>query len=197
MLAADPGALIAWITQRITPFVAAGIPLDSAGGPGAGYSTDDGQVYINLSQKGETEVIRVDFAHDFYHRVQHVAQARAGTLKNFDFDATVYNALSSNVAKRCYATRELFGNLTLEGTASYVGDIALFPSSGEEALSVRNQREASLSGRVDKSISLLEIALAAMTVDNPVPEKSVYGMGFLYAGQIYYDLGYVIAKAVA
>lgn len=202
-LAANPNALNDWITQRIAPFVPVGISLTGvgyliAGGPGAGFSPDDGGVYVNLSrEKGEMGVVRLDFSHEFYHGVQHAAQARAGTLNDFEFDDATYAAMPSAIAKQCYATRQLFGKLMVEGTAGYVGDIALFPTTGEEALSVRAQREASLSGNIGMSISLLEIGLAAMTADDPVSEKSVYGMGFLHAGQLYYDVSYIMARAIA
>jgi hypothetical protein len=168
-----------------------------AGGPGGGFSIDGG-VYVNISRaKGDLGVIRVTFAHEFYHGVQHAAQARAGTLRDFSYDEATYESLPSRIAKQCYATRELFGQLMTEGTASYVGDIVLLPTSGDEALSVRKQREAALSGKVGPSIALLEMGLAAMTSDDPLSETSVYSIGFLEAGQLYYDVGYVMAKAIA
>jgi hypothetical protein len=201
-LKSDPTTMAPWITHRITPFVPPQAPLEGtgyivAGGPGGGFSLNGG-IYVNISRaQGDLGVIRVDLAHEIYHSVQHAAQARAGTLADFDYDEEVYSQLQPGVARQCYVTRELFGKLMEEGTASYVGDIALYPTSGEEALSVRKQRAASLSGHVETSISLLEIGLAAITSDDPVSEKSVYAIGFLDAGQLYYDLGYVMAKAIA
>ena len=201
-LAANPSAMTGWITQRVAPFVPPEIPLTGtgyivAGGPGGGFSIDGG-IYVNISRaKGDLGVIRVTFAHEFYHGVQHAAQTRAGRLRDFSYDEATYESLPSRIAKQCYATRELFGQLMNEGTASYVGDIVLLPTSGEEALSVRKQREAALSGKVGPSIALLEMGLAAMTSDEPLSEKSVYSIGFLEAGQLYYDIGYVMAKAIA
>jgi hypothetical protein len=59
------------------------------------------------------------------------------------------------------------------------------------------QREASLTGRVDEPITLLEMGVDSVTSAPPVPEPKVYGIGFQQAGQLYYDIGYVMAKAIA
>ena len=201
-LASNPSALTTWITQRITPFMPPDVPLNGtgyivAGGPGGGFSMNGG-VYVNISRaKGDLGVIRVDLTHEFYHGIQHAAQLRAGTLNDFSYDEAAYQRLPPGIARKCYVTRQLFGKLMEEGTASYVGDIVLYPTIGDQALSVRKQRALSLSGKVGTPISLLEIGLAAITSDDPVPEKSVYSIGFLDAGQLYYDLGYVMAKAIA
>ena len=202
VLQLDPAALTEWITRRLAPFVPPEVPLTGtgyiiAGGPGGGFSIDGG-VYVNISRaKGELGVIRVDLTHEFYHGIQHAAQARAGTLGDFNYADATYQKLSPGLARRCYVTRQLFGSLMEEGTASYVGDIALYPTTGPEALSVRKQRELSLSGKVGTPIALLDIGLAAVTSDDPVSERSVYSIGFLEAGQLYYDLAYVMAKAIA
>lgn len=201
-LAANPNSMVAWITQRIMPFMPAGIPLNGqgyivAGGPGGGFSLTDGGIYVNIVRaKGDLNVVRLTLAHELYHNVQHTAEARAGTLGDFNYDEAAYEALPRGSARACYATRQLFGQLMKEGTATYISDIALYPTTGEEALSVRKQRAASLSGDVEFPISMLDIGLAALTGDDPVSERTVYRMGFLQAGQLYYDVAYVMAKAI-
>jgi hypothetical protein len=194
--------MVDWITQRITPFAPPGVPITGrgyivAGGPGGGFSLKDGGIYVNIARaKGDLNVVRLTLAHELYHDIQHAAEARAGTLEDFNYDEAAYRALPPGTARACYATRQLFGDMMKEGTASYIGDIALYPTTGDEALSVRKQRAASLSGDVELPISVLEIGLAAMTSDDPVSERDVYRIGFLQTGQLYYDVAYVMAKAI-
>ena len=201
-LQADPAAMTAWIRDRIAPFAPPGVPLAGlgylqAGGPGGGFS-DEGRVYVNLARsKGELGVVRVTLAHEIYHGLQHGAQVAAGTLGEVDYDPRAYAALPEGTARACYATRRLFGALMKEATASYVGDVTLLPTTGAEALSEREQRALSLSGRVETPITLLDMGVAAMTGSEPVPERQVYRVGFQQAGQLYYDIGYVMARAIA
>lgn len=201
-LASNHTAMVKWITQRIEPFTPPGVPVTGrgyivAGGPGGGFSLKDGGIYVNISRaKGDLNVVRLTLAHELYHDVQHAAEARAGTLDDFNYDEAAYKALPPGAQRACYATRQLFGDMMKEGAASYIGDIALYPTSGDEALSDRKQRAASLSGDVEFPISMLDIGLAAMTSDDPVSERKVYTMGFLQAGQLYYDIAYVMAKAI-
>ncbi|WP_206240053.1 DUF5700 domain-containing putative Zn-dependent protease [Novosphingobium terrae] len=199
---ANPAALTDWIAERIAPFAPEGVPIAGvgylqAGGPGGGFS-NEGRVYVNLARSnGEMGVVRVTLAHEIYHGIQHAAEVAAGTQAEFDYDPQAYAALPSALSRSCYATRRLFGSLMKEATASYVGDVNLLPTSGAEALSERKQRDYSVTGRVTTPITLLEIGVAALTSGDPVPEKQVYRIGFQQAGQLYYDIGYVMAKAIA
>ena len=69
-LAANPNSMVAWITQRIMPFMPAGIPLNGqgyivAGGPGGGFSLTDGGIYVNIVRaKGDLNVVRLTLAHE-------------------------------------------------------------------------------------------------------------------------------------
>lgn len=79
--------------------------------------------------------MRLTLAHEIYHGMQVEAQVAAETQADVDFDPKAYTALPDALARNCYAIRQLFGSPMKEGTASYVGDDALLPTSGSEALS--------------------------------------------------------------
>ena len=175
----DPAVFTKWIREKIAPFAPPGIPVQGigyleAGGPGGGFSVN-GRVYVNLAAlKGEMDVVRLALTHEFYHGLQHEAQVAAGTRADFEYDPNTYAKLPTAFARSCYATRQLFGSLMNEGTATYVADVALLPTHGTEALSERKQRKASLTGQIDDPIAFLEMGVAAIASDIPVPERKVY-----------------------
>lgn len=201
-IAAHPEEFLAWIVKRITPFTPQGIEVDAtgyliAGGRADGFAFDKPDFYMNISRFGdELESARVIMVHELYHGVQSmVAVQRKAGIRAFDFDHDVYVKLPTDAVRDCYATRAYFGLLVAEGTATLVGDPTFLPRQGTYAEAERRRREGAF-GSQDQQITVLEVSLKAITSPAPMGLETVYPIGF-YPPAPMYDLGYVMAKAIA
>jgi len=197
----DPAIFRDWVAARVARFTPAGVDVRAtgyiiAGGQADGFSFGDPAFYVDASRLGgDLEGARLLIAHELYHAVQNAAQARAPKGTVFYFENETYAALPPGSPRDCYATRAFFGSLLAEGTATYVGDPALLPATGAYSAAERARRKR-ITSELSSERTLLDMSLASITGPDPLPVDDVYGVGF-YTPAPLYDLGYVMAKAIA
>lgn len=90
-----------------------------------------------------------------------------------------------------------YDSLSMEGTASYVGDLLATPANGADEIRTRKRAEFSRSvGLVESRITQTELSVHGLVTGASVTYDHVYAAGF-YGDQVLYGLGYVIARAIA
>ncbi len=166
------------------------------GGNSTGFSFDEPAFYLKISDfAGDLESARILMAHELYHAVQNIAQARRPKPATYQFENERYAALPAGITRECYAIRAFFDYLLAEGTASYVGDDAMLPAHGVYADRERPRSREGLQ-HLEQHATLLDMSLAAITGPTPTPADDVYAVGF-YSPAPLYALGYTMAKAIA
>jgi len=194
---ANPTTFRDWVVTRVSTFS----PADSklaitgyliAGGPSGGFAFGKPDFYLNLNYFDEFETARVVMAHELYHAVQ---GAYAVQPKDWWTEKAAESGPHAVLAKQCETTFELFEALYEEGSASYVGDELLLKGApGPGATKDLSDFQDGL-GRLDQSITLLELSVTGLDAPKPVPYEDVYAIGF-YVPEILYKLGYVMSKAI-
>lgn len=205
-IAKDPKDFDEWIAARVARFSPPGIdaPVTGyliAGGQATGFAFGEPKFYLDISQFGDDfNGARVILSHELYHAVQAVVQEKVAKGVQFDFDDAAYQALPAGVARDCYATRALFGQLVTEGTATYVGDPALL-TGNEDYSKLERERDRDKLRPIGPDAmlgqrTLLEMSVRTVTGSNPLPEDDVYATDF-YGKAPLYDIGYLMAKVIA
>jgi Putative zinc dependent peptidase (DUF5700) len=191
----NPQSFQTSIEQRIALFTPphANIHLDGyivAGGDGGGYAFGDTDFYLNIGIIDEFAVAKGVATHELYHAVQGAFAKDRSALVGATID------VQTQAQKACETTIKLFANLYEEGSAVYVEDISLL-SGARSAIGLRKQNDV-IDGlrHIHTSVSLLEMSVVSLGANPAVPYDDVYEVGF-YGHAILYNLGYLIAKAVA
>lgn len=87
--------------------------------------------------------------------------------------------------------------LSMEGTASFVGDLLALPEQGmDEATSKEREDFAQIVTERKRHITQLELAVHGLATNAAVTWQDVYAAGF-NGDQPFYGIGYVMAKAIA
>jgi Putative zinc dependent peptidase (DUF5700) len=201
----DPKNFQDWITARVQQFSPKGLNVDATGyiivgGWADGFAFDEPKFYLNLSVfKGDLVGARLTMAHELYHAVQNTAQAKLSKTVSFGFESERYQALPKGLVRSCYAAQSFFGSMLAEGTASYVGDTELLPKDTDYS-ELQRERVKGIYDDMAPMRTLMEMSLAAITGAEPTSPDDVYAFNFYGRndrGPPMYDLGYVMAKAIA
>jgi hypothetical protein len=157
-----------------------------AGGASGGFAFGTPKFYLNLAKFPSSSFARTVLAHELYHGVQGLA----GPAEN-RFRAACFKELPGgrHLAK-------LFGSLWEEGTASYAGDVLLFPQGADDIANAARNRLQTNIGLVHRSVTILELSVHALTTSSSIEYNDIYALGF-YDDELLYALGYLISKAIA
>lgn len=180
------------ITQRISLFTPSGAAAHFEGyvvaaGDGGGYAFDNTDFFLNIGIVDDLSYAKETMTHELYHAVQN----------EFNEDRNWTNDAPTPYAKQtCLAMAHLLSDVYNEGSATYVGDISLLSDS--HATFAARAREDLKDGlnHIQNSITLLDLSILGFRADPPLPYDDVYDLDFLGHG-ILYNIGYVIAKAIA
>lgn len=157
------------------------------GGTSGGFSFDKPQFYLNLAYFPSPLPAKTILMHELYHAVQNLARTSGSS-------AAVDACLSKLPAGRHLS--ELFVSLSDEGTASYVGDVLSLPSDSDQVTHAMRERMRHNIGASNRSITLLELSIHALSTASDVSYDDIYALGF-YNDEILYAIGYLMAKAIA
>ncbi len=190
---ADPRNFQAAIEHRVGSFTPPGGDLVLHGyvvaaGDGGGYAFGGTEFYLNVGIIDELVVARNVANHELYHAVQGAfAEAR---------EQSANPRTQASVPPACAALQRLFAKLYEEGSATEVEDVTLL-SQARSAIGIKklSSLREGLS-HLNRSSTLLEMSVAALSAEPAVPFDDVYRVGF-YGDGILYDIGYVMAKAIA
>jgi hypothetical protein len=179
------------IQQRIAQFSPpdADIRLDGyvvAAGDGGGYAFGGTDFFLNIGIIGDFALAKSTTEHELYHAVQG-AYAKEREWKSSGGKETAQQA--------CTNVAQLFANLYEEGSATYVEDPSLLTQSHSAAAArISADMEEGLK-HAPASATLLEMSVASLTANEPVPFDNVYEVDLLGHG-VLYDIAYVMAKAI-
>ena len=187
----NPATFQGAIEQRIAIFTPAQTPIHLDGyviaaGDGGGYTFGNTDFYLNIGVIDDFIGAKSTMTHELYHAVQAAyAEQRKAT----------YQA-ASPASAACRNVDRLFASLYEEGTARYVEDVDLLSQSQSEAgKRILGDTTESIR-RARSGASLLDMSVAALDGEHPMPFDDVYDVGFLGHGSLY-GIGYVMAKAIA
>jgi len=179
------------IERRISMFTPPGADIHLEGyvvaaGDGGGYAFGDTEFFLNIGVSDDLIVARNVTTHELYHAIQGAyAKEREPGL---DF-------VQGRAKQACERVEDLFASVYEEGSARYVEDVSRLSQSHSEGAKriLADANDGTSRGRT--SASLLEISVAALAAEDPVPFDDVYDVGFLGHGELY-GIGYLTAKAI-
>lgn len=159
------------------------------GGTAGGFAFGDPQFYLNLDRYPSARLASTIMEHELFHAVQALAQSAAKATPE---------------QEKCLADIPHSGDisdfltaLSMEGTASYVGDVLALPDhDADETLLKERARFARNVGLIGRSITQLELSVHGLDTGASVSADEVYALGF-YGDEVMYPLGYVMARAIS
>jgi hypothetical protein len=197
----NKGEFIKQIKERVQIFSPPGKPLHLqgfmiAGGSSTGFAFGR-DFYLNLAHfPKDPQAAQNTTAHELYHSVQAAKLQSLGLAEKRHFREADYQALTEPQERKRYVVEGFLINLLNEGVAMYVADPELLTGQGRYSQWDRGRLKTQQQ-RMDKLSAQLDLSLAALTSDTPVPYSSAYALGFHGPDQPLYYLGYAMAKAIA
>lgn len=159
------------------------------GGTSGGFAFGEPRFYLNLDRFPSAVLASTIMEHELFHAVQALALS-AHKPTDTQTKCIAATGRGSDVA-------DVFGSLSAEGTASYVGDVLSLAEHGTDTATAEQRvRFARNVGLVDRSITQLELSVHGLTTGAAVSPSEVYELGF-YGDEVLYALGYVMARAIA
>jgi Putative zinc dependent peptidase (DUF5700) len=190
----DPSLrLIDGVKARIAAFTPAGLSGQVighlvVGGTSGGFAFGDPEFFLDLDRYPSATLAATIMEHELFHAVQAMAHAAYAPPSG----ATACLARVPHGEQ----LSELYDSLSMEGTASLVGDVGALaagidkPSDEERAHFMRNV------GLVSRSVTQIELSVHGLNSGADVSYDDIYALGF-YGDEVLYALGYVMARAIA
>ena len=159
------------------------------GGTSYGFAFGDPQFYLDLDFVPSAVLASTIMKHELFHAIQSLAQSAHKPSTQ-----VLACIAQKNSTQR---VEDLFSSLSKEGTASYVGDLLALPAQGTDEPTAKERAE--FAGSVDLinlRITQMELSVHGLATNASVTPEEVYAAGF-YGDQVFYALGYVMARAIA
>ncbi len=186
--------LFAKIKTRVSMFTPAG--LDGTvtghlvlGGTAYGFAFGgEPAMYLDLEHVLSATLASKIFEHELFHAIQILAKSRHQP---------------SQEANTCLARKQdakgiedLLNALSMEGTASYVGDLLALPEHDLDEPTTKERADfAHIIDQRERHITQLELSVHGFATRAAVTWQQVYAAGF-YGDQPFYGIGYVMSKAI-
>lgn len=159
------------------------------GGTSGGFAFGDPEFFLNLQFFPSAVLASTIMEHELFHAVQGKAKSA---------HKPTATALACVAQKSGGENIEnLFNALSMEGTASKVGDELALPIQGEDEPTAKERAEFAQNVELVKlHVTELELSVHGLATRAAVTYDEVYAAGF-YGNQELYGLGYVMARAIA
>ena len=186
--------LLADIKARVAMFTPANLSGTVTGhlvlgGAAYGFALGEPGMYLDLEHVQSATLAPAIFKHELFHSVQILAKSRNPPSKQ----------MTSCLTNKPHAKdiELLLNALSMEGTASYVGDLLALPAEGLDGPTTKERADfAQIVDQRKQHITQLELSVHGLATNAAVTWQEVYAAGF-NGDQSFYGIGYVMAKAMA
>ena len=159
------------------------------GGTSGGFAFGDPEFFLNLQLFPSAVLASTIMEHELFHAVQGMAESANKPTA----------AVVGCIAKRPGGENieDFFNSLSMEGTASEVGDLLALPIQGADAATAKERTEFVQNVELVKlHVTQLELSVHGLATNATPTYEEVYAAAF-YGTQELYGLGYVMARAIA